>query len=213
MILPIYLYGSEKLRAENMEADLQDKEGLAKLIADMKETLKVADGCGLAAPQVGVNLRVVIVDGTDLSDTYDYLKDFRRTMINPVVIEESEETCEFSEGCLSVPGIYAEVTRPSKIKVEYYNEDLENGRSSCRQQWKASANKLLRAAIISVMLLFPQMSQISLSMRSGISIMSKQFTAVHDLPPHVSWKSTVSNFKQSPWTRCRKTLRYQGTNS
>ena len=125
MILPIYLYGSEKLRAENMEADLQDKEGLAKLISDMKETLKVADGCGLAAPQVGVNLRVVIVDGTDLSDTYDYLKDFRRTMINPVVLEESEETCEFSEGCLSVPGIYAEVTRPSKIKVEYYNEDLE----------------------------------------------------------------------------------------
>ncbi|MBO5978872.1 MAG: peptide deformylase [Bacteroidales bacterium] len=125
MILPIYLYGSEKLRAENMEADLQDKEGLAKLIADMKETLKVADGCGLAAPQVGVNLRVVIVDGTDLSDTYDYLKDFRRTMINPVVVEESEETCEFSEGCLSVPGIYAEVTRPSKIKVEYYNEELE----------------------------------------------------------------------------------------
>ena len=125
MILPIYLYGSEKLRAENMEADLQDKEGLAKLIADMKETLKVADGCGLAAPQVGVNLRVVIVDGTDLSDTYDYLKDFRRTMINPVVLEESEETCEFSEGCLSVPGIYAEVTRPSKMKVEYYNEDLE----------------------------------------------------------------------------------------
>ena len=125
MILPIYLYGSEKLRAENMEADLQDKEGLAKLIADMKETLKVADGCGLAAPQVGVNLRVVIVDGTDLSDTYDYLKDFRRTMINPVVLEESEETCEFSEGCLSVPGIYAEVTRPSKIKVEYYNEELE----------------------------------------------------------------------------------------
>lgn len=125
MILPIYLYGSEKLRAENMEADLQDKEGLAKLIADMKETLMVADGCGLAAPQVGVNLRVVIVDGTDLSDTYDYLKYFRRTMINPVVLEESEETCEFSEGCLSVPGIYAEVTRPSKIKVEYYNEDLE----------------------------------------------------------------------------------------
>ena len=125
MILPIYLYGSEKLRAENMEADLQDKEGLAKLIADMKETLKVADGCGLAAPQVGVNLRVVIVEGTDLSDTYDYLKDFRRTMINPVVLEESEETCEFSEGCLSVPGIYAEVTRPSKIKVEYYNEELE----------------------------------------------------------------------------------------
>jgi peptide deformylase len=125
MILPIYLYGSEKLRNENADADLQDKEGLAKLLADMKETLTAADGCGLAAPQVGVNLRVVIVDGSDLTETYDYLKDFRRVMINPVVLEESEETCEFSEGCLSVPGIYAEVTRPSRIKVEYYNEDLE----------------------------------------------------------------------------------------
>ena len=125
MILPIYLYGAEVLRKENVEADLNDREGILKLLEDMKETLKVADGCGLAAPQVGVNLRVVLVDGTDLSDTYDYLQDFRRTMINPVVLEESEETCEFSEGCLSVPGIYAEVTRPSKIKVEYYNEDLE----------------------------------------------------------------------------------------
>ena len=125
MILPIYLYGSEKLRNENVDVDLQDREGLEKLIADMKDTLKVADGCGLAAPQVGVNKRVVIVDGSDLTDTYDYLKDFRRVMINPVVLEESDETCDFSEGCLSVPGVYTEVTRPSKIKVEYYNEDLE----------------------------------------------------------------------------------------
>ena len=137
MILPIYLYGSEVLRNENKDADLNDKEGLAKLISDMRETLKVADGCGLAAPQVGVNLRVVIVDGRELTDTYDYLKDFERVMINPVVLEESEETCEFSEGCLSVPGIYAEVRRPSKIKVEYYDEKLEKvveefARFACR---------------------------------------------------------------------------------
>lgn len=125
MILPIYLYGSEKLRKENVEADLQDKEGLTKLIADMWDTLKAADGCGLAAPQVGVNKNLVIVDGRDLSDTYEGLHDFVRVMINPVVVEESDETCEYSEGCLSVPGIYAEVTRPSKIKVEYHNEDLE----------------------------------------------------------------------------------------
>ena len=125
MILPIYLYGSDVLRKENKEADLNDKEGLMKLIEDMKETLKVADGCGLAAPQVGVNLRVIIVDGRELTDTYDYLHDFVRVMINPVVLEESEETCEFSEGCLSVPGIYAEVRRPSSIKVEYYNENFE----------------------------------------------------------------------------------------
>ena len=123
MILPIYLYGSEKLRNENVDADLQDKEGLTKLIAEMEETLKAADG--LAAPQVGVNLNVVIVDGRDLSESYDYLHDFYRVMINPVILEESEQVCEYSEGCLSVPGIYAEVTRPSKIKVEYFNEKFE----------------------------------------------------------------------------------------
>lgn len=125
MILPIYLYGSEVLRKENLDVDLTDKEGIAKLLEDMKDTLKLADGCGLAAPQVGVNKRLVIVDGRELVDTYEGMTDFFRVMINPEVIEESEETCEFSEGCLSVPGIYAEVIRPSKIKVEYYNENLE----------------------------------------------------------------------------------------
>lgn len=125
MILPIYLYGAEVLRKPAEDADLNGKEKIQSLVADMKETLKVADGCGLAAPQVGESLRILIVDGTELADTYDYLKDFRRTMINPVVLEESRETSDYSEGCLSVPGIYAEVRRPAKIKVEYYNEDLE----------------------------------------------------------------------------------------
>ena len=69
MILPIYLYGSEVLRNENTDVDLTDKEGIAKLLEDMKETLAVADGCGLAAPQVGVNKRLVIVDGRELTET------------------------------------------------------------------------------------------------------------------------------------------------
>lgn len=122
---PIYLYGQEVLREKATEADLTKKEELTALIADMKETLKDADGCGLAAPQIGVSLRVLIVDGTDMVEVYDYLKDFKRTMINPVVLEESEATCDYQEGCLSVPGVYADVRRPSKIKVEYYNEDFE----------------------------------------------------------------------------------------
>ena len=71
-----------------------------------------------------MGLRVLIVDGTGLSDTYYYLKDFKRTMINPVVLEESSELREYSEGCLSVPGIYADVKRPASIKVEYYDENL-----------------------------------------------------------------------------------------
>ena len=125
MKLPIYLYGSEVLREPAKEADLNDRDALVSLVEDMKETLAGVDGCGLAAPQVGKGLRVLIVDGTVVSDVYDYLKDFRRVMINPVLIEESDETREYSEGCLSVPGIYADVRRPARIKVEYYNGDFE----------------------------------------------------------------------------------------
>ena len=74
---------------------------------------------------MGVPVRVLIVDGRDLTDAYPYLKDFKRVMINPVVVEESRETCDYSEGCLSVPGIYAEVRRPERIRVEYLNGDFE----------------------------------------------------------------------------------------
>jgi len=125
MIQPIYLYGSEVLREIAKEADITKKDEILNLVNDLKETLIQSEGCGLAAPQIGVSLRVLIVDGSDLADTYSYLKDFRRTLINPVVLEESQETCEYSEGCLSVPGIYGDVRRPSTIKVEYYNENLE----------------------------------------------------------------------------------------
>ena len=125
MVLPIYLYGAEVLREDAAEADITNKEYLTALVADMKDTLRSADGCGLAAPQVGVSLRVLIVDGDVVSETYDYLKGFRRTMINPVLVEASEEMREYSEGCLSVPGIYADVRRPARIKVEYYDENFE----------------------------------------------------------------------------------------
>lgn len=125
MIKPIYLYGADVLRKKAEPADLQDKEGLATLIQDLKDTLQRADGCGLAAPQIGVSTRVVIVDGDVVSDVYDYLKGFRRTLINPEILEESEEQVSYSEGCLSIPGIYCDVVRSKKMKVRYYNEDLQ----------------------------------------------------------------------------------------
>ena len=125
MIRPIYLYGAEVLRRTAEPADLKDKEGIAALVQDLKDTLVRADGCGLAAPQIGVSQRVVIVDGDVVSDTYTYLKDFRRTLINPEILEESEEQVTYSEGCLSIPGIYCDVLRPKKITVRYYNEDLQ----------------------------------------------------------------------------------------
>ena len=125
MIRPIYLYGAEVLRKKATDADLSDKAALQTLVQDLKDTLAKADGCGLAAPQIGESVRVVIVDGDVVSDMYDYLKGFRRTLINPVITEESQEQVTYSEGCLSIPGIYCDILRPKKITVEYYNEDLE----------------------------------------------------------------------------------------
>lgn len=125
MVQPIYLYGSDVLRKRAEDIDISEKDEVAELVKDLKDTLKHADGCGLAAPQIGVSKRVIIVDGTVMAEVYDYLKDFKRTLINPVVTQESEKTCEYNEGCLSIPGIYADVRRPSTITVEYYNEDLK----------------------------------------------------------------------------------------
>jgi len=125
MIQPIFLYGSEVLRLKAPEADLNDREGIEKLVADLWETLANSEGCGLAAPQIGVSSRVVVVDGDVMTDVYPYLKGFKRTFINPVIVEESAGKIEYNEGCLSVPGIYADVVRPEKIKVEYYDENLE----------------------------------------------------------------------------------------
>ena len=125
MIQPIYLYGSEVLRRKAEPVDLSDKEGIKNLVQDLKDTLKHADGCGLAAPQIGVSRQVVIVDGSELTETYDYLKDFRRTLINPVITEVSDKQCEYNEGCLSIPGVYADVRRPATVTVEYYDENLQ----------------------------------------------------------------------------------------
>ncbi len=126
MILPIYLFGSEVLRKKAEEVDFNnvEKEELKQFILDMQETMKKADGVGLAAPQVGKSIRVLIVDGSDIAETYDYLKGFKRVMINPVVLEESAEKVEYSEGCLSVPGIHCDIVRPKRIKISYYDENL-----------------------------------------------------------------------------------------
>lgn len=127
MILPIYVYGSEVLRevAEEVDVEKADKEELRKYIDDMFETMKHADGVGLAAPQVGDSRRILVVDGNDIADVYPYLKGFRRAMINPEVLEESDETADYSEGCLSVPDIHCNVVRPKKMKVRYYDADLK----------------------------------------------------------------------------------------
>ena len=113
MILPIYLYGQPVLRKATEEV-AEGELDLKQLIADMWETLAAAEGCGLAAPQVGLSKRLFIVDGNELAEDYPECKDFKKVFINPEIIEESEETISFAEGCLSLPGITEKTAkRPS----------------------------------------------------------------------------------------------------
>ncbi|MBQ3174878.1 MAG: peptide deformylase [Bacteroidales bacterium] len=125
MILPIYVYGSGVLRERAAEIDVNNAEGLQELIDNMYVTMKESDGVGIAAPQVGKSIRLLIVDGADLAEDMPELEGFKRVMINPVATWESEETAEYSEGCLSVPNIHADVIRPKSMKVKYLDEKFE----------------------------------------------------------------------------------------
>ncbi|MCD8080087.1 MAG: peptide deformylase [Bacteroides sp.] len=123
MILPIYTYGQPVLRkvAEDITPDYP---GLKELITNMFETLDKADGVGLAAPQIGLPIRVVVIDLDVLSEDLPEYKDFRKVYINAHILETSGEMESMDEGCLSLPGIHEPVKRPGRIRVRYMDEDF-----------------------------------------------------------------------------------------
>lgn len=124
MILPIYLYGQSVLRKTSDEIT-PDYPELEKLIQDMFETMSQAEGIGLAAPQIGLPIRLVVIDLDPLSEDFPEYKDFKRVYINAHIIETSEETDSQEEGCLSLPGIHEKVTRPKRIHVQYMDENFQ----------------------------------------------------------------------------------------
>ena len=124
MILPIYLYGQPVLR--KVAADIEpDYPELQELIKNMFETMWNAEGIGLAAPQIGLPIRLVVIDLDPLAEDYPEFKEFRRVYINAHIIETSEDTSSMDEGCLSVPGIHEKVTRPNRIRVQYLDENMQ----------------------------------------------------------------------------------------
>lgn len=127
MILPIYTYGQPVLRkvAEDITPDYPD---LKQLLADMWETLAQSEGIGLAAPQIGKAIRVVIIDLDPLSEDLPEYKDFKLTCINAHIVEYDENSKKESsqEGCLSLPAIHENVMRPTRIHVEYDDENFEH---------------------------------------------------------------------------------------
>ncbi|MCD7937919.1 MAG: peptide deformylase [Tannerellaceae bacterium] len=123
MILPIYLYGQQVLRTETEEIT-KEYPNLKELVANMFETMYNADGVGLAAPQVGLSIRLLVIDGSPMAPDFPECKDFKRVMINPEIIEETEETITLEEGCLSLPGIHESVSRAAGIRIKYFDEDF-----------------------------------------------------------------------------------------
>lgn len=124
MKLPVYLYGHPVLRKESadLEADYPD---LKKLIEDMYETMYGSEGVGLAAPQIGHNIRLVVIDADPVAETFPECAGRRMTLINPEIDVLDGEKVSRPEGCLSVPGLSENVSRVEHIRLNWLDENFE----------------------------------------------------------------------------------------
>jgi peptide deformylase len=130
MILSIVGYGDPVLRKKGVEIP-QDYPELNQLVANMYETMYNAYGVGLAAPQVGLALRLFVIDTRPFSEDEDLsneeqaqLASFKKTFINATILKEEGEEWGFNEGCLSIPEVREDVYRHERITIEYYDEDF-----------------------------------------------------------------------------------------
>lgn len=131
MILPIRAFGDPVLKRVTKDIE-PGHPGLKELVADMFETMYGANGVGLAAPQVGQDIRLFIVDASPFAEDEDgkptvdaHLKDFKKIFINAYIVEEEGEEWPFEEGCLSIPGIREDVMRQPRIVLQYMDENFK----------------------------------------------------------------------------------------
>lgn len=133
MILPVVAYGSPILRKVSEEVDASYPD-LQKFIADMWDTMYHSNGVGLAAPQVNKAIRIFVVDSIQIFDNmesdeeraeYPNDKGIKQVFINPQIIETGGKNWPYNEGCLSIPKIREDVTRPETVTLEYDNELFE----------------------------------------------------------------------------------------
>lgn len=123
MILPMYLYGQSVLRkvAEPIEKDYPE---LQTLIDNMFETMYKSEGVGLAAPQIGLGIRVVVIDASPMAEEEPSLANSKMALINPHIESFEGENVSMEEGCLSLPGIHESVTRKNTIHITYMDENF-----------------------------------------------------------------------------------------
>jgi len=123
MILPVYVYGNPVLRQKAKEIDKNYKD-LDIVIQNMFETMVKAEGVGFAAPQMGISIRIIVIDANVMSEEDKTLKGFKKCFINPKIIEETGDDWVYNEGCLSLPTLREDVKRKPKIHIQYYDENF-----------------------------------------------------------------------------------------
>jgi peptide deformylase len=126
MKFPIVAYGDPILKRKATAIEPDEYPHIKELVENMFETMYGAHGVGLAAPQVGLSMRLFVVDASTFGDDDKDLKDFKKTFINAIILEESGEEWAFNEGCLSIPDIREDVYRQPNIKLSYYDEDWKH---------------------------------------------------------------------------------------
>lgn len=126
MKLPIIAYGDPVLRRKAIAIEPDEYPHIKELIESMFETMYAAHGVGLAAPQVGLSMRLFVVDASPFGDDDPQLKDFKKAFINAIALDEAGEEWSFNEGCLSIPDVREDIFRKSKIRISYYDEDWKH---------------------------------------------------------------------------------------
>jgi peptide deformylase len=124
MIYPVVVYGHPVLRKVAEDID-ESYDGLQQLIADMYETMYNAEGIGLAAPQIGLPIRLFVIDAIPMTEDYPELADFKKVFINANIIELDGKIVTENEGCLSLPNLREDINRPSRIRIQYLDENFK----------------------------------------------------------------------------------------
>lgn len=123
MKLPIYIYDNKVLTQPGNIVE-KDHPNLQQLIEDMFETMYAASGIGLAAHQVGIPIKLFVIDISHYSEGDASLVNFKKVFINSEIMEEDGKNEEVEEGCLSLPGLSISIKRKSKIKIKYLDENF-----------------------------------------------------------------------------------------
>ena len=124
MILPVFAFGQPVLKKRATDIN-KDYEGLKSLISNMWETMYAAHGVGIAAPQIGVSVRLFIIDSIQIMEEEKKAEGIKKVFINAQIIEETGELWSYEEGCLSIPNIRGDVERQQKVRIQYLDENFE----------------------------------------------------------------------------------------